>query len=136
MPTRVFRRTQAWANGVRCDAIGCIGTLNDGRLISVVLGIEAVAEDCARAAVVVSAREVPASGCAAIVVDRHILHERGAVALHKAGDHFELVFAQPSGSERPWTSNHVRVIGKPRCRQRREAQYDAMPREDDLSADD
>ena len=47
-------KDKSLANGVRCDAIGCIGTLNDGRLISMVLGIEAVAEDCARAAIVVS----------------------------------------------------------------------------------
>ena len=123
------------ANGVRCDEIGCIGTLNDGRLVSAVLGVEAVAEDCARAAVVVSAREVPASGCAAIVVDRQILRERGAVALHKAGDHFELVFAQPPGSERPWTSNHVRSSESPLPATAR-GKNDAMPREDDLSADD
>lgn len=37
------------SNGVTCDAIGCIGKLGDGRLISMVLGIEAFAEDCARA---------------------------------------------------------------------------------------
>lgn len=43
--------------GVTCDAIGCIGKLTDGRLASMVLEIEAFAEDCARAAVVVSARE-------------------------------------------------------------------------------
>ena len=34
-------------DGVNCDAIGCIGRLSDGRLISMVLGPEAFAEDCA-----------------------------------------------------------------------------------------
>jgi hypothetical protein len=32
--------------GVTCDAIGCIGKLADGRLASMVLDVEAFAEDC------------------------------------------------------------------------------------------
>jgi hypothetical protein len=47
-------------NGVTCDAVGCIGRLGDSRLVSIVVGIEAFAEDCARAAVVLSDRESPA----------------------------------------------------------------------------
>jgi len=45
--------------GVTCDAIGCIGRLADGRLASMALEVEAFAENCARAAVVVSARGAP-----------------------------------------------------------------------------
>ena len=123
------------ANGVRCDAIGCIGTLNDGRLISMVLGIEAVAEDCARAAVIVSAREVPSSGCAAVVVDRQTSREHGAVAMHKVGDRFQLALARPSGSERPWTTSPTQGSESTSAVAPRRA-TDAMPREDDLSADD
>jgi competence protein ComEC len=123
------------ANGVRCDAIGCIGTLNDGRLISMVLGIEAFAEDCARAAVVITARAIPASACAAIVVDRQTSGELGAVALHKAGDHFQLALARPPGSERPWTTNPTQASENAQAAVPRGA-IDAMPREDDLSADD
>jgi competence protein ComEC len=48
--------------GVRCDEIGCIGHLADGRLVSMALAPEAFLEDCARAAVVISAREAP-GGC-------------------------------------------------------------------------
>ena len=66
--------------GVTCDAIGCIGKLTDGRLASMVLEIEAFAEDCARAAVVVSAREAPSSACAATLVDRDVWR-----ALHRSG---------------------------------------------------
>ncbi|MGB8039204.1 MAG: competence protein ComEC, partial [Pseudolabrys sp.] len=51
--------------GVNCDAVGCIGRLGDGRLISMVLGPEAFAEDCARAVVVVSLREAASPNCAA-----------------------------------------------------------------------
>jgi competence protein ComEC len=123
------------ANSVRCDSIGCIGTLNDGRLISMVLGIEAIAEDCARVAVVVSARELPASGCAAIVVDRQTSREHGAVALQKAGDHFQFSFGRPPGSERPWMGGLVRASEGTQSTTARSSN-DAMPREDDLSADD
>jgi hypothetical protein len=41
--------------GVRCDEIGCIGRLKDARLVSMALAPEAFLEDCARAAVVISA---------------------------------------------------------------------------------
>jgi competence protein ComEC len=123
------------ANGVRCDAIGCIGALKDGRLISMVFGIEAIAEDCARVAVVVSARELPGSGCAAIVIDRQTSRERGAVALQKAGDHFKFSFGRPPGSERPWMGGLVRASESAQSTTARSSN-DAMPREDDLSADD
>ena len=123
------------SNGVRCDAVGCIGALNDGRLISMVLGIEAVAEDCARAAIVLSAREVPASGCAAIVVDRRTTRDHGAAALHKIGDHFQLAFARPPGSDRPWMNSPMRASESTQAATQR-GSTDAMPRDDDLSADD
>jgi competence protein ComEC len=123
------------ANGVRCDAIGCIGTLSDGRLISMVLSIEAVAEDCARATVVVSSRDVPASGCAAIIVDRQISRENGAVALHKVGDRFQFAFGRPPGSERPWGGSHMPATDGTRAATAR-GSNDATPHEDDLSAED
>jgi competence protein ComEC len=66
--------------GVTCDAIGCIGRLADGRLASMALEVEAFAEDCARAAVVVSARGAPSSSCAATLVDRGVWRTHGAIA--------------------------------------------------------
>jgi competence protein ComEC len=123
------------ANGVRCDAIGCIGTLNNGRLISMVLGIEAFAEDCARAAIIVSARQAPESGCAAIVVDRQTSREHGAVALRASGDHFQLALARPPGSERPWMSNPMRSSENTQPATAR-GPHDATPRQDDLYSDD
>jgi hypothetical protein len=58
------------SDGVSCDAIGCIGKLGDGRFVAMALEVEAFAEDCARAAVVVSARQAPSASCAAILIDR------------------------------------------------------------------
>jgi competence protein ComEC len=59
-------------DGVACDAAGCIGRLSDGRPVSEALSVEAFAEDCARAAVVVSPREAQRD-CAAILIDRRVL---------------------------------------------------------------
>ena len=64
-------------DGVRCDAVGCIGRLADGRLVSLALSVEAFAEDCARAAVVVSAREAPGA-CTALLIDRKAWRANGA----------------------------------------------------------
>lgn len=95
--------------GVTCDAIGCIGRLADGRLASMALEVEAFAEDCARAAVVVSARGAPSSSCAATLVDRGVWRKHGAIASGAANtsskaSHF------PSGYQRPWTRVTVSAV--------------------------
>ena len=87
-------------NGVTCDAVGCIGRLGDSRLVSIVVGIEAFAEDCARAAVVFSDRESPAD-CNAMLVDRAIWQSYGAVALRWTGDRFTQTVALPRSQDRP-----------------------------------
>ena len=89
-------------DGVACDPAGCIGKLADGRLVSFALPAEAFAEDCARAAVVVSAHQAPGD-CHALLIDRPVWREQGAVALRWTGDRFDLSAARPPGYERPWT---------------------------------
>jgi competence protein ComEC len=89
-------------SAVTCDAIGCIGRLADGRLISMVFELEAFAEDCTRAAVVVSLREAMSSDCAASLIDRKVWRSNGAVALRWRGDRFEQTVALPPRYERPW----------------------------------
>ncbi|HET9175725.1 MAG TPA: ComEC/Rec2 family competence protein, partial [Pseudolabrys sp.] len=121
--------------GVSCDAIGCIGTLGNGRLVSMVLEAEAFAEDCARAAVVVSARDAPSTSCAAILIDREVWRARGAIALRWTGDRFEQTVARPADQERPWTS----VAGNPASNGRAPApgaSSEATPRPEALEADD
>jgi competence protein ComEC len=122
-------------DGVSCDAIGCVGKLGDGRLVSMVLEIEAFAEDCARAAVVVSAREAPPSACAATLIDREVWRARGAIALRWTGNRFEQTVTHPADHERPWT----RVAASPassRHTQTPPASNDATPRPEALDADD
>jgi competence protein ComEC len=88
-------------DGVRCDAVGCIGKLKDGRLVSIALSAEAFAEDCARAAVVVSPRQAPGD-CGALLVDRRAWRANGAIGLRLVGGRFEQTVARPPGYERLW----------------------------------
>ena len=113
--------------GVACDAIGCIGQLKDGRLAAMALKVEAFAEDCARAAVVVSAREAQAP-CAATLIDRKAWRAHGAIALRWTGDRFEEAYAQRPGYDRPWAPA-LREATQPAARE-------ATPRREDLEAGD
>jgi len=119
--------------GVQCDAIGCIGRLADGRLASMVLRVEAFAEDCARAAVVLSAREAQRP-CAAALVDRKVWRDYGATALRWDGRRFERSFARPPGTDRTWARSQAEADettptarGSPR---------DATPKPEDREAGD
>jgi competence protein ComEC len=121
-------------DGVLCDAAGCIGQLSDGRLVSMALKAEAFAEDCARAAVVVSAREATGA-CAATLVDRKLSRANGAIALRWSGDHFEQSAARPPGYERPWAGGPHELAGSEQA-PTRPVTRDATPREEDLEIGD
>jgi competence protein ComEC len=118
-------------DGVACDAAGCIGRLKDGRLVSMVLTVEAFAEDCTRAAVVVSAREAPGD-CAAMLIDRKAWRENGAIGLRWTGDRFEETAARPPGYLRPWAPG-----AGPRAKSvSGDGAVDATPKAEDLEARD
>jgi competence protein ComEC len=119
--------------GVTCDAIGCVGKLADGRLASMVLDAEAFAEDCGRAAVVVSARQAPSSLCAATLIDRDVWRTHGAIALHWSGQHFERSVTLPPGYARPWTRAAATSADQ---RAGELAPREASPRSEALEADD
>jgi competence protein ComEC len=120
-------------DSVQCDAVGCIGRLKDGRLVSMALSAEAFGEDCARAAVVVSPREAPAA-CAATVVDRYVWRAQGALTLRWTDGRFEQRAARPASYDRPWapaprtaSESGTTAVTLPR---------DATPRVEDLEAGD
>ena len=112
----------------RCDSIGCIGAMADGRLVSMVLAIEAFEEDCARAALVVSPRQAQAP-CKATLIDRPIWLAHGAIALRRAGEGFEMTASRPAGTDRPWAP-------APRTVQTKTAPQDATPRLQDIEFGD
>jgi competence protein ComEC len=72
------------ANSVRCDPLGCIAKLGDGREAALVRKPDALDEDCRTAAVVVT-RFMPPPGCGATatIVDKSMLARGGAVALYR-----------------------------------------------------
>ncbi len=91
--------------GARCDDVGCAAQLADGRYVTFAQTAEAFAEDCERAAVVVSTRQAPA-GCAATVVDRKVWRLAGAMTLRWTGERFETSVARRPGEDRPWVGGH------------------------------
>jgi competence protein ComEC len=88
--------------GVSCDAIGCIARLADGAIVALPTAAEALIEDCAAAALVITSRTAP-SQCAATVLDRVLRGETGALALRRVGTGWEITVARPAGEERPWS---------------------------------
>ena len=88
--------------GITCDQAGCIARLADGPVVAVARTLEAFEEDCRRAALVVSARQVPFA-CAAFVIDRSASQRNGALALRRTGNGWQINAARPDGYERPWT---------------------------------
>jgi competence protein ComEC len=114
-------------DNVRCDNLGCIGRLRDGRLVALTMAPQALREDCERASIIVTALSVPAN-CKALVIDRKVVEARGAVAVF--GDQLTMFAARPIGYARPWTPQAAVP-----ALQRRDPP-DATPRTGDLEADD
>ncbi len=86
-----------------CDASGCVGRLADGRAVAIVLDPAAFAEDCVRAAVLVTPLFAP-TGCAAtVVLDRQSLKKTGAVTLQAKADGFSMHAVRSPDENRPWS---------------------------------
>jgi len=124
------------AGGIRCDEAGCIGRLRDGALVAIARTIEAFAEDCRRAAVVLSARDAPAS-CGALAIDRQVWRRSGAIALRRVGEGFEITPARPPGYDRPWARAAAQGSDAPEPPRATNPQpRDATPRDEDLEPGD
>jgi competence protein ComEC len=90
------------ADGVSCDAAGCVTLAAGGSFVALSLRPEAISDDCERAAVIVTARQVPA-GCRASVIDAERLRRQGALALRASRDGFAVDAVKPRGIDRPWS---------------------------------
>jgi competence protein ComEC len=121
-------------DGFRCDTSACIAKLADGRLVSQIVTPDAFAEDCRRAAVVVTSRELPAA-CEALAIDRKTSRSHGAIALRRNGDGFEISAARPAGQVRPWARALTAPVESSRTTTRPSLR-DATPRTEDLEAGD
>src|SRR6266850_2230711 len=90
------------AEGVSCDEAGCVAQTAAGGLITLALRPDALADDCERAALVVTMRQAPPS-CASPVIDQDRLRSQGAMALRRTRDGFAVDAVRPKGVDRPWS---------------------------------
>jgi competence protein ComEC len=125
------------AEGVSCDDAGCVVPLADGRMIASAQRSDALADDCARASLIVTPRQTPAT-CAAGVIDQLRLRRQGALALWRSGTGFVIDAVRPRGFDRPWSpapsgeserDDGTLLPARPRAQ-------DVTPKEQDLQPDD
>jgi len=128
-------KDKALNDGIRCDPAGCVARLADNAIVAIANSAEAFAEDCRRAAVVLSAGAAP-PGCGALVIDREMLRRTGAVALRRVGEGFEVTPSRPPGYDRPWAParSDENEQGQPGTARRQPR--DATPNVDDLEPGD
>jgi competence protein ComEC len=125
------------AQGISCDEAGCVAAMADGGLVTLALRPEALADDCERAALVVTARQPPAA-CGSPVMSEGRLRSQGAMALRRSRNGFAIEAVKPGGVDRPWSPavagsaeaepNLLRPTGK--------GAVDATPSEADVQADE
>jgi competence protein ComEC len=119
--------------GFACDADGCVAKLADGALVAVPRTPAALAEDCARAALVVTIREAP-PGCAAAIVDRAMSRAGGAMAIVRDAKVFRIERSYPAGYDRPWARRSI--VSPATAASSRPTARDATPQAEDLEAGD
>jgi competence protein ComEC len=124
--------------GVSCDDHGCVVQSASGAFIAQALKPEALADDCERAALIVTARPVP-DGCAASVIDFGRLRRQGAMALRRGREGFVVDAVRAGGVDRPWSpagaeegGADARLLARPAAPRA----IDATPSEADLQAED
>jgi len=86
-----------------CDAFGCVAAAPDGRKLAIVARREALAEDCARADIVIAPFEAPLGCAAPVVIDQRKLRETGAVTLRFTSNAILWETARAKGEDRPWS---------------------------------
>ena len=126
-------------SGVSCDDLGCVMQSGGGGLVAQARKPEALADDCERAALIVTLRQAPAS-CTASVIDTDRLRRQGAMALRQGREGFVVEAAKPRGIDRPWSpatadeSETDATVLAPRVVPPRAV--DATPAEADLQAEE
>lgn len=124
---------------VSCDASGCVIEGANTAFVALALRPEALADDCARAALIVTARPAP-QDCAASVIDAERLRRHGALALRRTQDGYAVDAVKPGGIDRPWSpavpgDGEGEAVLRPPVTAARPA-VDATPAETDLQGDD
>jgi competence protein ComEC len=124
-------------DGVSCDEAGCVAQLPDGAFATLVLRPEALSDDCARAAVIVTSRQAPPD-CKALVIGQERLQKQAAITVRRTSGGFAIDAVKPNGLDRPWSP----AAGEPNeaeistARPAAARPADATPAETDLQAED
>jgi competence protein ComEC len=125
------------SEGVSCDEAGCVAQLPDGGFVALVLRPEALADDCTRAAVIITSRQA-SPDCKALVISHERLQKQAATVLRRTGRGFVIDAVRPNGVNRPW-SQSVRDATEPENSHARPVnprRVDATPAEADLQAEE
>ena len=88
--------------GVRCDGLGCVTELADGRAVALVRDRRAFAEDCRRAAFVITRLAAPATCIPPVLLDRAFFAAHGATAIRLTAAGHDVVTTRRPGEARPW----------------------------------
>src|SRR5882724_1215806 len=126
------------AEGVSCDEAGCVAQAADGGFVTLALRPDALADDCERAALVMTMRQAPPS-CASPVIDRDRLRRLGAMALRRTATGFAVDAVKPKGVDRPWSpavAGDIEAETNLMTRPTAPRAVDATPSEADLQAED
>jgi competence protein ComEC len=125
------------ADGVSCDEAGCVAQLPDGRFVALALRPQALSDDCARAAVIVTARQV-SPDCGALVIGQERLQKQAATSLRRTRGGFVIDTVRPNGTDRPWSpaaADPTESENSP-ARPAPARPVDATPTEADLQAEE
>ncbi|MFN3169131.1 MAG: ComEC/Rec2 family competence protein [Hyphomicrobiales bacterium] len=85
-----------------CDPLGCVLHLPDGKIVSHVLDLAALEEDCRLADVVITSLPVPNHCAATQIVDERMLRDHGAIALLRSSDSDFTIWPTFSRRTRAW----------------------------------
>jgi competence protein ComEC len=123
---------------VSCDDAGCVAQMKGDRYATLALRPEALADDCANAAVIVTLRQVPRD-CAALVIGRDQLQKRGTMVLRQTRTGFAIDAVRPKGTDRPWAParlDDAAPDGSSPARPTSTHPVDATPAETDFGAEE
>jgi competence protein ComEC len=123
--------------GASCDVEGCVAPMADGRFVALSMKPDGLADDCARAALIVTAAQAPPA-CEAAVIELKRLRAQGAMALRRKPHGFSLDAVKPRGTNRPWSpaSGDAETESNSVARRASARPADATPSEADIQGED
>ncbi len=97
------RADPALGEGATCDRLGCVATGPGGTLVALSKDKRALAEDCARAAIVITRATAPPGCAAALVLDRAHLAAHGSTTVRMRPDgSLAITVARRPDTAVPW----------------------------------